>query len=237
MRCIGQYFWSLTFYIHHIHHHRRFLFRQHGRNLLGIGRDYRFHESGHRVPCLRSCLAIRFYHRVNTPHPIDSTILTNHLGSPLIGGTFSSPANTFPNLFNHDFFRSYPYFLPGCIASIICLTGAIFGYVFLEEVSSLHGVPTSMLTCYCRLCPANAEGISNRSPRNTRGKNRHHILFGCSSPCRLYVPSACLEPGSVSRIRPLTYSLSFSVTRPLNLVVSHSLYVAPYFAIGPLIYW
>jgi MFS family permease len=52
---------------------------------------------------------------------------------PLIGGTFSSPANAFPNLFNHDFFRSYPYFLPGCIASVICLTGAIFGYVFLEE--------------------------------------------------------------------------------------------------------
>ncbi|KAI0282204.1 MFS general substrate transporter [Russula aff. rugulosa BPL654] len=52
---------------------------------------------------------------------------------PLIGGTFSSPANRFPNLFNHDFFRSYPYFLPGFMASVICLTGAIFGYVFLEE--------------------------------------------------------------------------------------------------------
>lgn len=51
------------------------------------------------------------------------------------------------------------------------------------------------------------------------------------------MPSACLELGLVSRIRPLTYSLSFSVTRPSNLVVSHSLYVAPYFASGPLIYW
>jgi hypothetical protein len=54
----------LIFYIDHVHHYRRFLFRQHGRNLLGVGRDYRFHESGHRVPCLRSCLAIWFYHRV-----------------------------------------------------------------------------------------------------------------------------------------------------------------------------
>jgi hypothetical protein len=140
--------------------------------------------------------------------------LTNHLGSPLIGGTFSSPANTFPNLFNHAFFRAYPYFLPGCIASVICLTGVIFGYVFLEEVSSFHSSPISVLTYCCRLCPANAGGISSRSPRSTGNKNRRHILFGCLSPCPLYVPSACLEPGSVSRIRPSTYSLFFSVTRP-----------------------
>jgi len=52
---------------------------------------------------------------------------------PLIGGTFSNPANVFPNLFSHDFFQSYPYFLPGFIASVISLTGAVFGYVFLEE--------------------------------------------------------------------------------------------------------
>lgn len=51
-------------YIDHDHHFRRSLFRQHGRNLLGVRRDYRFHESGHRVPCLRPCLAIRFYHWV-----------------------------------------------------------------------------------------------------------------------------------------------------------------------------
>ena len=206
VRCIGQplCFWSLIFYIVHVHHYRRFLFRQHGRDLLGIGRDHRFHESGHCLPCLCSCLAIWFYHRVI--HLIHQfyTILTNQFGSPLIGGTFSSPASTFPNLFNHDFFRSYPYFLPGCIASVICLTGAIFGFVFLEEVSLLYGVPTSTLTCCCRLCPASAEGISSRSPRNTRDKNRHHIPFGCLFPCPLYVPSACLELGSVSRIRPLT---------------------------------
>jgi hypothetical protein len=116
--------------------------------------------------------------------------------------------------------RECDFSLPGCIASVICLTGAIFGFVFLEEVSPLYGDPTSMLTCCCRLCPASAEGISSRSPRNTRDKNRHHILFGCLSPCPLYVPSAYLEPGSVSRIRPLTYFLSFSVTRPSNLTRS-----------------
>ena len=32
------------------------------------------------------------------------------------------------------------------MASVICLTGAIFGYVFLEEVSSPHSFPSSVLT-------------------------------------------------------------------------------------------
>jgi hypothetical protein len=135
-----SHLWSLIFYIGHIHHHRRFLLRQHGRNLLGIGRNYRFYQSSHRVPYLRSCLASRFYHRVCISS-IDSAILTNRLGSPLIGGAFSSPASSFPNLFSHDFFRTYPYFLPGCIASILSVIGAVFGYVFLEEVSSPHTFP------------------------------------------------------------------------------------------------
>ncbi|KAH9004898.1 major facilitator superfamily domain-containing protein [Lactarius hatsudake] len=57
------------------------------------------------------------------------------LGQPLIGGTFSNPASTFPNsnLFHHDLFRTYPYFLPGCITSAVSLIGVILGYVLLEE--------------------------------------------------------------------------------------------------------
>ncbi|KAI9458027.1 MFS general substrate transporter [Russula earlei] len=52
---------------------------------------------------------------------------------PLIGGTFSNPANAIPNLFGHHFFQTYPYFLPGFIAFVISLVAATFGYVFLEE--------------------------------------------------------------------------------------------------------
>jgi hypothetical protein len=62
--------------------------------------------------------------------------LTIQLDSPLIGGIFSNPADVFPKLFSHGFFRTYPYFLPGCIAAFISLTGATFGYFFLEEVGS-----------------------------------------------------------------------------------------------------
>lgn len=88
---------------------------------------------------------------------IDSAILTNEPDSPLIGGASSNPANSFPNLFGHDFFRTYPYFLPGCIASVIALAGAIFGYFFLEEVGSPHSFPTSVLIYHRRLCLANVE--------------------------------------------------------------------------------
>jgi len=128
--------------VSYLHHHRWFLLRQHGCHLLSIGRDYRLHEPSHRVTHLCSGLANWFYHRV--------ICFTNRLGSliiqldsPLIGGTFSNPANAFPNLFSHDLFRTYPYFLPGCIAAVISVTGAIFGYVFLEEVRSLPNLPFS----------------------------------------------------------------------------------------------
>lgn len=163
-------------------------------------------------------------------------MLTNELGSPLIGGAASSPANTFPNLFSHDFFRTYPYFLPGCIASVISLTGAIFGYLVLEEVSFSHSFPTSVFTCHRRLCLANVEDLPRRSPRIIRNKNRNHTLSGCLYPCLISVPLACLEPASVSRIQPSTYFLSFSASLPSNLVVSHSLYVTLYFARYPLTY-
>ncbi len=69
--------------------------------------------------------------------------LTISLDRPLIGGTFSNPASTFPNsnLFQHDLFRTYPYFLPGCITSAVSLIGVILGYVLLEEVGSSCRIP------------------------------------------------------------------------------------------------
>lgn len=87
---------------------------------------------------------------------VASILLTIQLHSPLIGGTFSNPANAFPKLFNHDFFRAYPYFLPGCIAAVISVIGAIFGYVFLEEVSSPSQLHSHVLTHHHRHCPVNA---------------------------------------------------------------------------------
>ncbi|KAH8829533.1 MFS general substrate transporter [Flagelloscypha sp. PMI_526] len=51
---------------------------------------------------------------------------------PLIGGTFSNPAQKF-TLLNVNFLRQYPYFLPCFIAACISLIGLGFGSYFLEE--------------------------------------------------------------------------------------------------------
>lgn len=54
---------------------------------------------------------------------------------PLLGGTFSNPAEKFPSLFDNHLFRTYPYLLPSLVAASIAFSGVIFGIFFLEEVS------------------------------------------------------------------------------------------------------
>jgi len=54
--------------------------------------------------------------------------------SPLIGGNFSKPVRKYPKLFDYEFLRRYPYFLPCVISSMVTAFGVIFGYFFLEEV-------------------------------------------------------------------------------------------------------
>ncbi|KAH9934807.1 MFS general substrate transporter [Fomitopsis serialis] len=52
---------------------------------------------------------------------------------PLLGGTFSNPADRFPSLFDYDFLREYPYFLPCFVAGCLSICGALLVYLFLEE--------------------------------------------------------------------------------------------------------
>ncbi|KAA1474864.1 MFS general substrate transporter [Dentipellis sp. KUC8613] len=70
------------------------------------------------------------------------------LHRPLIGGTFSNPATKFPQFFDYEFLRTYPYFLPGFIAAVTSVSGVVFGYFFLEETlpgkrTRSEKVPTS----------------------------------------------------------------------------------------------
>ena len=53
---------------------------------------------------------------------------------PLLGGTFSNPAEKYPQFFDIELFRAYPYLLPSLIAASVAAFGAIFGFFFLEEV-------------------------------------------------------------------------------------------------------
>ncbi|KAH8107026.1 MFS general substrate transporter [Cristinia sonorae] len=52
---------------------------------------------------------------------------------PLIGGTLSNAATKFPQYFDIEVFRLYPYLLPSLVAGAIALFGAIGGFFCLEE--------------------------------------------------------------------------------------------------------
>lgn len=52
---------------------------------------------------------------------------------PLIGGTFSNPADKWPQWFGNELWRKYPYLLPSLMAASLAFCGASFGYFALEE--------------------------------------------------------------------------------------------------------
>ncbi|KAI0094018.1 MFS general substrate transporter [Irpex rosettiformis] len=52
---------------------------------------------------------------------------------PLLGGTFSNPADKYPTLFDYPIFRTYPYLLPSLVAASIAISGVIFGIFFFKE--------------------------------------------------------------------------------------------------------
>lgn len=151
VRCLGQslrYPWFTSIPNHDlvaVLFFRRFFLRQRGRYLFSPWRTHRFHQPSYRLSYFQSCLASWFHYWVSqrTTRPLISLDSIFSLDRPLIGGTFSNPASTFPNstLFHHDLFRTYPYFLPGCISSAFSLVGVILGYVLLEEVGSSCLVP------------------------------------------------------------------------------------------------
>lgn len=52
---------------------------------------------------------------------------------PLIGGTFSRPADRLPQWFDYPLFRNFPYLLPCLMAGSIAAVGSIAGYFLLKE--------------------------------------------------------------------------------------------------------
>ncbi len=53
---------------------------------------------------------------------------------PMIGGTFSDPATSFPNVFSqHGLFGRFPYLFPNLLCAALLLVSLIAGYFLLEE--------------------------------------------------------------------------------------------------------
>ena len=82
---------------------------------------------------VRPRLATRLHHWVRTALVLVHPSLTFPY-RPVLGGALSQPSKTFPSLFDTPFFRTYPFFLPCFVASMITASSAIVGYGLLKEV-------------------------------------------------------------------------------------------------------
>ncbi|KAI0336417.1 MFS general substrate transporter [Cubamyces sp. BRFM 1775] len=60
-------------------------------------------------------------------------IIGNVYRSPLMGGLLSNPATKFPQWFDTELFRRYPYLLPCLAAAAIAFAGCTYGYFYLGE--------------------------------------------------------------------------------------------------------
>jgi MFS family permease len=55
---------------------------------------------------------------------------------PLLGGSFANPAMQFPTWFQGEFWKEYPYFLPGAMACLVSVVAVIVGWFTLKEVGT-----------------------------------------------------------------------------------------------------
>jgi hypothetical protein len=56
----------------------------------------------------------------------------------ITGGTFADPATKYPEYFDYELFRTFPYFLPCLMSAIFAAIGGLLAYFFLEEVRHLQ---------------------------------------------------------------------------------------------------
>ncbi|KAH6642351.1 major facilitator superfamily domain-containing protein [Boeremia exigua] len=57
---------------------------------------------------------------------------------PLLGGVFERPAEKYPRVFGYNFFRHYPYILPGLVVSGFTLSAALTTVLFVNETLHVH---------------------------------------------------------------------------------------------------
>jgi len=90
---------------------------------------------------------------------------------PLIGGSLSRPASRYPNFFNYELLREYPYLLPCLLAALIAALGSLFGFFCLEE-----SLPSK------RHWKANGPSSSSPAFDSEKPKEPHSIKYLLSIP-------------------------------------------------------
>ena len=68
---------------------------------------------------------------------------------PMLGGTFSNPADKFP-LLDIPLLRQYPYLMPCLVSAAFSAVGATLAYFLLEEVRTVS--PSAFRGCYTHEC-------------------------------------------------------------------------------------
>ncbi|KAF2627019.1 MFS general substrate transporter [Macroventuria anomochaeta] len=57
---------------------------------------------------------------------------------PLLGGVLERPAEKYPRVFGYQFFRVYPYILPGLVISAVTLSATLTTVLFVKETLHIH---------------------------------------------------------------------------------------------------
>ncbi|CAG8525501.1 2081_t:CDS:2, partial [Paraglomus occultum] len=86
---------------------------------------------------------------------------------PMLGGFLAKPAEQYPSIFgNCPFLKTYPYFLPCFVASLICLFGFTIGFFFLEETLESKKKQKSKSTLFERTEAADKEERAPLIPKD-----------------------------------------------------------------------
>ncbi|KII88700.1 hypothetical protein PLICRDRAFT_110564 [Plicaturopsis crispa FD-325 SS-3] len=160
---------------------------------------------------------------------------------PLLGGTFSDPAQKFPSIFDYEFFRVYPYFLPCFMAAVIGVLSALSGYLFLDETlpskrstksekkksPSLYGSVEDSNTTVVRSEPANFKSLLSIPAIFALSASGAALSFICTGFDVVFV-LFCYSPVHAGGLGFSTSQIGYSLAISGTISATNQLFFMPY---------
>ena len=112
------------------------LLRECCRPALGPWGADRYHQPTHRFPTVWLVLAARKHRWVRVSAPQMFRHIPTLYFRPVLGGSLANPAQKYPRIFHHSFFKEFPYFLPSFAAALCAFVTAVVANLFLKEASA-----------------------------------------------------------------------------------------------------